>query len=108
MPGSTHHIVTDAREAQLATVEDMERMTGAFMDALDNLRKDGAKHSTDWGELHDEHHRWVQAQIDRDNARARFWMSLAEKSLPAILATLLLAAAGAIWSLVSNHVTWSK
>lgn len=56
---------------------------------------------------HREHHAWVQAQIERQRARAEFWTSLAGKAVPAMVWTLISAAAVAIFNFVRSHITWS-
>jgi hypothetical protein len=56
--------------------------------------------------VHAEHHEWVKTQIAKEKARADFWQTLAAKSLPAIVWTLLVAGATGLWRLVSTHVAW--
>ena len=57
--------------------------------------------------LHAEHHAWVQAQIQRDQAKAAFWANLADKSVPTIFAALSLAALGGLWAVIKAHINWS-
>ena len=58
-------------------------------------------------DVHTEHHAWVQARIDREQARNAFWLALAAKSLPGMLWGLIAAAAGLVIKLVREHITWS-
>ena len=58
-------------------------------------------------EEHREHHDWVRSQIDRQRARADFWAALAQKSLPAIIVTLLGAGASWVIHLLRTHINWS-
>ena len=55
---------------------------------------------------HLEHHEWVRVQIERQRARNEFWAGLAQKSLPAIVWSLIATGIGWLWHLATNHITW--
>lgn len=97
--------VIDAGVANLVTVDDLEAALGRLVDLLDARAPKSVYLSED---AHREHHEWVRASIDRQRARANFWKGLANKSLPAIVATLILSALAWLWSVLQTHVTWNK
>jgi hypothetical protein len=86
------------------THDDLEMLFGRVMEMFAAQAAAGVLDA----KSHSEHHAWVQAQIQRTEARARFWQNLADKSLPVILASLFIAAAGWAWSVASTHIQWNK
>jgi len=58
-------------------------------------------------DTHREHHAWVQARIDREQARSQFWFAMAQKTLPGMLVGLLAAAATWAWSVIRTHINWT-
>lgn len=102
--GVHRQIVIDPDRAGLVTIEYLEEALGRLGDMLEG--RDKHEHIAE--DAHREHHEWVQACIDRQRARADFWKGLADKSLPAIVATLILSALAWLWSVLQTHVTWNK
>jgi hypothetical protein len=52
--------------------------------------------------VHTMHHRWLGAQIARDEQRRAFWDMLKSKSLPGALTAVVLAIAGWGWAFFSD------
>jgi galactose-1-phosphate uridylyltransferase len=80
--------------------EDVENLKKVLESVLDSRRAISA-------EEHGEHHDWVRARIAKERARTEFLTALMQKSLPAIVWSLLAAAGALIWNYLRTHVIWS-
>lgn len=80
--------------------EDAENLRKVLESVLDSRR-------TISSEEHGEHHDWVRARIARERSRAEFLSALMQKSLPAIVWSLLAAAGALAWNYIRTHVTWN-
>lgn len=79
--------------------DDMDMMKCAVREVLDERSKIPP-------ELHTTHHDWIKLQIEKQQARTEFWQQMLAKSLPAMIGSLCLAAAGWLWHYVTTHVVW--
>ena len=84
----------------------MEPTLAHLLEAIESLRAERIGADAEFLSTHREHHEWIKGQIERQRAKNAFWQGLAEKSIPAIVWSLIVAGSAVAWAFVKQHFEW--